>query len=410
MHEYPCFRRMPSSNSAIPKSKRRLTCLNNKGKSRKFVAVDIYRSSLRPLLFRSQADPEWLHQQTIAALNALTRQAWLAQSVARSCSFTHSSLKQTLWGLNFANPVGLAAGFDKDGLAAGAWASLGFGFAELGTVTHLPQPGNPQPRLFRLPADRAALNRMGFNNQGAVALADRLTCLRESTIAPIPLGVNLGKSKVTALEDAAADYRSSFHLLRDLGDYFVVNVSSPNTPGLRSLQARDQLEPILDALQQENVQGKPILVKIAPDLDWEDIATVVELTQLYKLAGIIATNTTIARDNLKTQTIDRTGNLVTAEAGGISGAPVRARSTEVIRQIYQHTEGQMAIVGVGGIFTAEDAWEKITAGASLIQVYTGWIYEGPWMVRRILEGLVKKLEEHGLSSVEEAIGSARQAN
>ncbi|MBD2092206.1 quinone-dependent dihydroorotate dehydrogenase [Microcoleus sp. FACHB-1515] len=371
--------------------------------------MDIYRSSLRPLLFRSQADPEWLHQQTIAALGKLTPQSWLAHQVERSCGFAHPSLEQALWGLNFANPVGLAAGFDKDGLAAGAWASLGFGFAELGTVTHLPQPGNPQPRLFRLPADSAALNRMGFNNQGAAALADRLTQLRQRITVPIPLGVNLGKSKVTPLEDAAADYRSSFHRLRQLGDYFVVNVSSPNTPGLRSLQARSQLEPILNALQQENRDGKPILVKIAPDLDWEDIATVVELVQLYKLAGIIATNTTIARDNLKTQIIDRTGNAVSAEAGGISGAPVRQRSTEVIRQIYQHTSGQMAIVGVGGIFTADDAWEKITAGASLIQVYTGWIYEGPWMVRRILEGLVKKLEAHGLSSVKDAIGSAPEA-
>lgn len=366
--------------------------------------MDIYRS-IRPLLFRAPADPEWLHQQTIAALGSLKPQAWLTQQVQRSCRFEHPSLTQTLWGLHFANPIGLAAGFDKDGLAAGAWASLGFGFAELGTVTHLPQLGNPTPRLFRLPADQAALNRMGFNNLGAAALADRLTALRQTTV-PIALGVNLGKSKVTPLEEAAADYRSSFGLLREVGNYFVVNVSSPNTPGLRSLQARDQLEPILAALQQENTANKPILVKIAPDLGWEEIAEVVELAQLYKLAGIIATNTTIARDNLKTAVIDRTGNSVTVEAGGISGAPVRQRSTEVIRQIYQHTAGQMAIVGVGGIFTAEDAWEKITAGASLIQVYTGWIYEGPWMVRRILEGLVEKLQERGLTNLSEAIGRA----
>ena len=314
-------------------------------------------------------------------------------------------MSQSLWGLQFPNPVGLAAGFDKDGQAAGAWASLGFGLAELGTVTYLPQAGNPQPRLFRLPADRAALNRMGFNNQGAAALAARLKGLRDRGTVPIPLGVNLGKSKVTPLEAAAQDYRSSFHLLRDLGDYFVVNVSSPNTPGLRSLQARDQLEPILDGLQQENSENKPILVKIAPDLDWEAIAEVVDLAQTYALAGLIATNTTISRDGLKTQVIDRTGNAVTAEAGGISGAPVRQRSTEVIRQIYQHTRGQLPIVGVGGIFNADDAWEKITAGASLVQVYTGWIYEGPWMVRRILAGLVQKLQAAGYSSIHEAIGS-----
>ena len=377
--------------------------------------MDIYRSGLRPLLFRSNADPEWLHQQTIALLGKLAPQtieaatpqpaAWLTHQLQRSCCLSDPILSQSLWGLQFPNPVGLAAGFDKDGQAAGAWAILGFGLAELGTVTYLPQPGNPQPRLFRLPADRAALNRMGFNNQGAAALAARLKGLRDRGTVPIPLGVNLGKSKVTPLEAAAQDYRSSFHLLRDLGDYFVVNVSSPNTPGLRSLQARDQLEPILDGLQQENPENKPILVKIAPDLGWEAIAEVVELAQTYALAGLIATNTTISRDGLKTQVIDRTGNAVTAEAGGISGAPVRQRSTEVIRQIYQHTRGQLPIVGVGGIFTADDAWEKITAGASLVQVYTGWIYEGPWMVRRILAGLVQKLQAAGYSSIHEAIGS-----
>jgi len=305
----------------------------------------------------------------------------------------------------------LAAGFDKDGVAAGVWPNLGFGFAEVGTVTFQAQPGNPQPRLFRLPLDQAALNRMGFNNQGAAAMAAMFEARSQRQAAKpnvsqlkIPIGINLGKSKVTPLEEAAADYLGSFRLLKDWGDYFVVNVSSPNTPGLRSLQATEQLEPILAALQQENQRQKPMLVKIAPDLEWEAIADVIALAQKHHLAGIIATNTTIRRDGLKTAVIEATGKSVQDEAGGISGAPVRQRSTEVIRFIYQQTQGQLPIVGVGGVFTAADAWEKITAGASLVQVYTGWIYEGPWMVRRILTGLGQKLEQHGLTTLADAVG------
>ncbi|MCL6436836.1 MAG: quinone-dependent dihydroorotate dehydrogenase, partial [Leptolyngbyaceae cyanobacterium HOT.MB2.61] len=221
---------------------------------------------------------------------------------------------------------------------------------------------------------------------------------------PFPLGINLGKSKITPLQEAAEDYLDSFRLLQDWGDYFVVNVSSPNTPGLRSLQARENLKPILHALQQENQQQKPLLIKIAPDLEWEDIAAVVDLAQKHHLAGIIATNTTISRDGLKTQWIGATGKTIQEEAGGISGAPLRQRSTEVIHFIYKETQGKLPIIGVGGIFTAEDAWEKITAGASLIQVYTGWIYEGPWMVRRILSGLVEKMQEQGLASISQAVG------
>jgi dihydroorotate dehydrogenase len=222
------------------------------------------------------------------------------------------------------------------------------------------------------------------------------------------LGINLGKSKVTPLEQAAADYVESFKLLKDWGDYFVVNVSSPNTPGLRSLQDAAGLSTILEILQQENRYIKPILVKIAPDLESEDIASILDLAKTYQLAGIIATNTTIRRDGLKTQILPETGKPIAEEAGGISGLPVRQRSTEVIRFIWQYTKGELPIIGVGGIFTAEDAWEKIAAGASLIQVYTGWVYEGPWMVRRILQGLLQKLEERGFSSISEAVGSDNQ--
>jgi dihydroorotate dehydrogenase len=314
-------------------------------------------------------------------------------------------LQQSLWGISFANPVGLAAGFDKDGVASGIWSCFGFGFAELGTVTFHAQPGNPRPRLFRLIEDQAALNRMGFNNQGAAMLQERLTKRWSEQNHPIPLGINLGKSKVTDLEAAAADYLASFQLLQELGDYFVVNVSSPNTLGLRSLQTTEALEPILATLQQANTTQKPLLVKIAPDLEWEAIAAVLELALKHRLAGIIATNTTICREGLKTQRLAATGNLIEAEAGGISGAPLRQRATEAIRFIYQETKGQLPIIGVGGIFTAEDAWEKITAGASLIQVYTGWIYEGPEMVKQVLQGLLKNLQVYGFTTLTDAVGS-----
>ena len=394
--------------------------------------MDIYQSAIRPILFSAlKADPEWLHQRALGGLGWLARKSeripisWTQAQLQQAFCLSDVAIEQTLWGVKFPNPLGLAAGFDKDGVAANIWGTFGFGFAELGTVTFHAQPGNPRPRLFRLAEDKAVLNRMGFNNHGAEALARRLASLKirtweeglmveRSNFQPplsaqpssltIPLGINLGKSKVTPLEEAAADYLESFRLLKDWGDYFVVNVSSPNTPGLRSLCSATQLSQILDALQQENQGMKPILVKIAPDLEWVAIADVIKLAQTHQLSGIVATNTTIRRDILKTQIIAATGKSVTEEAGGISGAPLRQRSTEVIRFIYQQTQGQLPIIGVGGIFTAEDAWEKITAGASLIQVYTGWVYEGPWMVRRILDELLQKLKERKLASISEAVG------
>jgi dihydroorotate dehydrogenase len=389
---------------------------------------DIYTIGIRPLLFSGlKADPEQLHRQSMQMLNWLNEQEhrppvqWFRHRLRQAFCFHHPCLERSLWGCSFQNPIGLAAGFDKDGIAAYLWSDFGFGFAELGTVTLHPQPGNPQPRLFRLLEDQAVLNRMGFNNQGAAALAERLrqaegrrqkavSATKENSanpsppFSPFPLGINLGKSKITPLDAAVEDYLGSFRLLKELGDYFVVNVSSPNTPGLRSLQASEQLAPILAALQQENQGQKPLLVKIAPDLEWEAIESILDLAQAHQLAGIIATNTTIRRDHLKTQMIAATGKSITEEAGGISGQPLRARSTEVIRFIYQQTGGTLPIIGVGGVFTAEDAWEKITAGASLVQTYTGWIYEGPWMVRRILQGLVQKLEERGMKAIEEAVG------
>lgn len=372
--------------------------------------MDIYQVAIRPLLFTLlKTDPEWLHQKMLESLHRLSpnnnhpSSRWVREFLVQSVCLQDPRLTQTLFGLSFPNPVGLAAGFDKNGVAADIWSSLGFGFAELGTVTFLPQPGNPPPRLFRLPLDKAALNRMGFNNNGAEAMAATLR-LRSGLNLSIPIGINLGKSKVTPLEEAAQDYLNSFRLLQKLGDYFVVNVSSPNTPGLRSLQDVAMLGHILNVLQQENNTRKPIFVKIAPDLSWEAIADIVTLAQTYQLAGIIATNTTISRAGLQTKIIAQTGKPIQEEAGGISGAPLRDRSTQIIRFIWQQTQGKLPIIGVGGIFTPEDAWEKITAGASLIQVYTGWIYEGPMMVRRILKGLLVKLAQNGLTSISQAVG------
>lgn len=374
-------------------------------------SLDIYQQGIRPLLFSGlQADPEWLHQQMMRGMTWLQATGdrpparWLRTSLERSLCVHHPALRQTLWGLTFPNPVGLAAGFDKNGTAAEAWECCGFGYAELGTVTYHAQPGNPPPRMFRLLADRAALNRMGFNNAGAAAMAERLADRVQHKAPAFPIGINLGKSKITPLEAAADDYLASFRLLKDRGDYFVVNVSSPNTPGLRSLQSTENLDRILATLQQENASAKPLLVKIAPDLDWEAIADIIILAQTHHLAGIIATNTTIRRDQLQTQILPATGNPITEEAGGISGAPLRQRSTDIIRFIYQKTNGTLPIIGVGGIFTAADAWEKITAGASLLQLYTGWIYEGPWMFRRLLNGLLAHLERHDLTHIQEAIG------
>ena len=366
---------------------------------------------LYPALFATVgSDPEAAHQSMLNALSRLERsryQPWgrlMLSQLEQSFCLSNERLSQDLWGLQFPNPVGLAAGFDKNGVAAGIWSSFGFGFAELGAVTLHAQPGNPRPRLFRLPPDRAALNRMGANNLGAAAIANSLQETWRTQPRRMPIGINLCKSKITPLPEAAQDYTGSFRLLKDWADYFVVNVSSPNTPGLRSLQATEQLEPILAALQAANTDNQPILLKISPDLEWEAIAALLDLAKSYRLAGIIATNTTTRRDNLATQTLKQTGQPIENEAGGISGVPVRQRSTEIIRFIWQQTGKELPIIGVGGIFTPEDAWEKIAAGASLLQIYTGWIYEGPWMVRRILEGLGKRLQERGLAKLTDAIG------
>ncbi len=362
------------------------------------------------LLSTAKSDPETAHRQMLKTLNNIElnrHSVWgslVIKQLEKSFCVQNTRLQQTLWGLDFNNPFGLAAGFDKDGTAAGMWSSLGFGFAELGAVTLHSQSGNPRPRMFRLPEDKAALNRMGANNLGAAVMADTLAQTWKRQSRKIPIGINLCKSKIASLEDSAEDYIGSFKYLQDVADYFVINVSSPNTPGLRSLQAGEQLEPILDGLQTANTQHKPLLIKIAPDLEWQDIKEILNLATSYNLSGVIATNTTIRRDGLNTKVLKETGKSIKDEAGGISGLPVKQRSTEVIRFIYQETDGNLPIVGVGGIFDADDAWEKIIAGASILQVYTGWVYEGPWMVNSVLSGLLAKLDKQGLDSISEAIG------
>ena len=279
-----------------------------------------------------------------------------------------------LFGVAFPNRIGLAAGFDKNALALDYWHRFGFGFVEIGTVTWHAQPGNDRPRLFRLPADKALINRMGFNNDGAVAVAERLARSKPK----IPVGVNLGKSKITEIEDAHNDYRQSFEVLQTLGDYFVVNVSSPNTPGLRSLQDKEPLLRIFDALRGVN-STKPMFVKIAPDLTEGMIDEIIEVAVEMKLTGIIATNTTISRHNLVTKDKD-----LIHQAGGLSGAPVLIRSNEVLDYLGQNAPKNLNLIGVGGVFTKEHFEQKLALGAKLVQIYTGWIYGGPGLVPKLL--------------------------
>ena len=307
-----------------------------------------------------------------------------------------------LFGLKFPNPVGLAAGMDKHASAVPVWEALGFGFVELGGVTWHAQAGNPAPRMFRAVSDEALINRMGFNNRGAEAVAAKLAEWRALGRWPgHPVGINLGKSKVTPLEKAAGEYAGSFRVLRPHADFFVVNVSSPNTPNLRQLQDKAALDEILAAIQQKNLpQAKPVLVKVAPDLSFEALDEILELAIPRQIAGVVATNTTVARPDSGDPALKR----VYAEAGGLSGRPLRARSTEIIRHLYRQTKGALPIIGVGGIFNADDAWEKITAGSSLVQLYTGLVYEGPAVAKQIVKGLEQRLAAAGLKDLKQAVG------
>jgi dihydroorotate dehydrogenase len=329
--------------------------------------VSLFESALRPVLFRvGGGDAEAAHEFTLRRLAGLPPRVL---GVLRSRYAVHRPVE--VFGVRFPNPVGLAAGMDKNGLALPAWPALGFGFTEVGTVTAQAQPGNDKPRLFRLRDSEAVINRMGFNNAGASALAARL-----AELGPLdtPLGISLGKSKVTPLESAVEDYLMSYSLLQQYADYIAVNVSSPNTPGLRTLQDKDAIAALLGAL----VGKTPVLVKIAPDLGEPAIAELLEVCLAYGAAGVIATNTTLSRDGLAPADQPRGG-----EAGGLSGRPLTERARKVVHFVHEETGGRLPIIGVGGIMTPDDAMALFDAGASLVQLYTGFIYHGPALVRAI---------------------------
>lgn len=349
--------------------------------------------AVRRFLF--QAPPERIHTLVFGALRGATSTEAARRQLRRVLAPRDPVLASTVFGMRFAGPLGLAAGFDKDGLGLNTWGALGFGYAEVGTVTAVPQPGNPEPRLFRLPADRALLNRMGFNNHGAGALAIRLARHHPD----VPIGVNIGKSKITPPEQAAQDYAASARLLGPLASYLVVNVSSPNTPGLRDLQAVESLRPILAAVLAETTT--PVLVKIAPDLSDNDVDAVADLAIEMGLAGIVATNTTVSRVGLRTPHVDDLG------AGGISGPPVARRSLEVLHRLHARVGGRLVLISAGGIETADDAWERITAGASLLQGYTGFIYGGGMWAKHIHDGIAERLHAGGFSNLADAVGSAQ---
>jgi dihydroorotate dehydrogenase len=349
----------------------------------------LYERVARPVLFRlGDGDAEAAHEWTLQRLASLARQPRALAALRRT--FAAPSAPADVFGLRFPNPVGLAAGMDKNAVALDAWPALGFGFVEAGTVTWHPQAGNARPRVFRLRHSEAIVNRMGFNNAGARALAERLA-LRPAPL-PVPLGISLGKSRVTVLEEAVADYLASFRALYPYGDYFAVNVSSPNTPGLRALQERAHLDQLLAALRAESATlagpgrtAKPILVKVAPDLTESAIAELLGSCTEHGVAGVIATNTTLSRAGLAPRDIVRGG-----QTGGLSGRPLAARAREVVAFVHRETRGRLPVIGVGGIIEPDDAARLADAGASLVQIYTGLIYRGPGLVRdavRAITGL-----------------------
>jgi dihydroorotate dehydrogenase len=344
---------------------------------------------IKPILFKF--DPEKVHYFVTANLKRFNRFPGGAALSRALWDLKDARLEKEVFGLKFKNSVGLAAGFDKNGEMMGEMANLGFGFIEVGTVTPLPQPGNPKPRMFRLPDDAGLINRMGFNNLGVDVVAERIAAFRRNAKGAqkeLIIGGNIGKNKITPNEDAVSDYIKCFDRLFDVVDYFVVNVSSPNTPGLRALQEKEPLMELLNTLQQRNKKngiGRPILLKIAPDLTNEQLDDIVEIVKHTGIAGIIATNTTISRDAL----VSKDG--LKNETGGLSGKPLTERSTEVISYLSKKSKGAFPIIGVGGIHSPDDAIEKLQAGASLIQLYTGFIYEGPELIKRINKKILENL-------------------
>ncbi|MBI5882863.1 MAG: quinone-dependent dihydroorotate dehydrogenase [Elusimicrobia bacterium] len=350
----------------------------------------LYESLVRPALFRS--DPETAHDAVVRLLSFLQSAPLGPRLVSWTAGSGTPGLETEVLGLRFPNPVGLAAGYDKDCRLAGILPSLGFGFLELGSITLRPQPGNPKPRLFRVVEARAIINRMGFNGDGAAEARSRLKALGK---LPLPVGINLGLNKDCPHERAPQEYAETFRLLEPFGDYFAVNVSSPNTPGLRALQDKLQLERILRALGDANRTNKPLLVKISPDMEdshLQDLAPLIASAA----SGMIVSNTTLSRDGVP--------DSFAGTQGGLSGSPLAVRSTRLVARVFELTQGRLPIIGVGGIFTGADAYAKIRAGASLVQVYTGLVYRGPTSVRRIQAELAECLKRDGYKTVREAVG------
>lgn len=354
---------------------------------------------IRKYLF--QQDPEEIHEKTIHALKLVEESAPGKTLLKMMYQLRDSRLETSLWGLKFPNPVGLAAGFDKNAEVYHALGALGFGFVEVGTLTPQGQPGNPKPRLFRLPEHQAVINRMGFNNHGAYLASQHLV---DFAYSDVPIGINIGKNKVTPNEEAASDYSKCLDMLYAYGHYFVINVSSPNTPNLRDLQETESLRVLIAAvkekaaeLEMRGIKKKPILLKVAPDMSDEQMRDVVLAAVEEGISGIIATNTTLSREAVA-------NHPKAEEAGGLSGKPLTERSTAWVKKIYQEVGAKVPIVGVGGIYTGEDAYQKIRAGASLVQVYTGMIYQGPGIAKQINKKLLKLLARDGFTHISEAVG------
>ncbi|MGN8772109.1 quinone-dependent dihydroorotate dehydrogenase [Paenibacillus barengoltzii] len=360
----------------------------------------LYRTLGKPVFFRM--DPENAHHLVINGLHTAAAVPGMLPLLRGMYGVPEApELATDLFGIHFPSPVGLAAGLDKNADAVPGFSAIGFGFMEVGTVTPLGQPGNERPRLFRLPSDEALINRMGFNNRGTEAMAQRLKALKHR---PIPIAVNIGKNKITPNEEAYRDYEKCISDLYEYADFFVVNISSPNTPDLRKLQHGNELASLLTAVTdrmaaeaKRHGKSKAVLVKIAPDVSLDELEYMVDTIRNSGVSGIIATNTTLSRDGLTHQNA--------RETGGLSGKPLNARSTEIISRVYRQTEGRLPIIGSGGIFTAEDAYAKIRAGASLVEIYTALIYEGPEINRKLHRGLRKLLRRDGYRHISEAVGA-----
>ena len=382
--------------------------------SKKITSIEnIYKKLISPILKRDDGvDAEYLTNLSLSLLGFTSnKRDWpiiknIIVNLSKELTVKNEKLNQSICGINFCNPLGLAAGFDKNGIAANIWQDFGFGFSEIGTVTKLSQPGNPKPRLFRLSKEEAALNRMGFNNKGATNMVNNLTSQKIQELKDkqkICLGINFGKSKITPLENYKEDYISSLKILAPYCNYAAINVSSPNTEGLRKLQDPELLRELIKEIKSLS-NCPPIFIKIAPDLSFQEIEKICQLINDEKANGLIATNTSLDRLGLENRLINKTGLKLSQEIGGLSGKPLKIKANRIIKHINK-IDKSLIVIGVGGINSPESAWERICSGASLIQLYTGWIYKGPQLVPEILNGIVKQLNIHQLSNIKDAIGS-----